>query len=174
MDIFELHSEIVRDYRSYIQSFIKIRDDKTRELVEASLLGGRLWPEPMLQFDPAFETVADISEVIDQGLLSKELKDIFWDTRSGEPFQLYQHQLKALKLGAAERDFIVTSGTGSGKSLTFIGTVFNHLFKTNSFGSGVQAVFVYPMNALINSQVDELDRYAAAFEMRTGTPFPVR
>ncbi|NQU25460.1 MAG: DEAD/DEAH box helicase [Candidatus Nealsonbacteria bacterium] len=174
MDIFQLHSEIVRDYRSYIESFINIRDDKIREVVERSLLGGRLWPEPMLQFNPAFETVADISEVIDQGLLSKELKDIFWDMRSGEPYRLYQHQLKALKLGAAERDFIVTSGTGSGKSLTFIGTVFNHLFKTNSFGSGVQAVFVYPMNALINSQVDELDRYAAAFEKRTGTPFPVR
>ena len=41
-------------------------------------------------------------------------------------------------------------------------------------GTGVQAVFVYPMNALINSQVEELEKYAEAFTKKTGQPFPIR
>jgi len=53
----------------------------------------------------------------------------------------------------------VTSGTGSGKSLTFIGTVFNHLLKTSSFGSGFQAVFVYRLESrtLLNARLVSLD-----------------
>ncbi len=68
----------------------------------------------------------------------------------------------------------MTSGTGSGKSLTFIGSVFSHLFKSGTIGTGVQAVLVYPMNALINSQVEELEKYAAAYTTKTGNPFPIR
>jgi ATP-dependent helicase YprA (DUF1998 family) len=80
----------------------------------------------------------------------------------------------AIRSGTGGRDFIVTSGTGSGKTLTFIGTILNHLFETKSFNSGVQGVLVYPMNALINSQVEELDKYARIYEDRTGNPLPFR
>ena len=53
--------------------------------------------------------------------------------------------------------FVVTSGTGSGKSLTYIGTIFDRLLKAPQPGK-VSAVIVYPMNALINSQADEVER----------------
>ena len=171
MDVFNLHKQIVDDYRSYIASFINISDDEIREQVEVALSDGRLWPEPLLQFNPAFKTVTDISQL---DWLADELKDVFWDTRSGEPYRLYQHQREALRLGAEGRGFVVTSGTGSGKSLTFIGSVFNSLFRDKTIGTGVQAVLVYPMNALINSQVEELDKYAAAYRERTGQSFPIR
>ena len=174
MDIFKLHAEIVGDYQSYIESFINIRDEEISEEVNRALSDGRLWPEPLLQFNPAFKTVTDIAKLTAEKAFSPILADVFWDTRSGDPYRLYLHQVRALELGASGQDFVVTSGTGSGKSLTFIGTAFNHLFQTNSAGSGIQAVFVYPMNALINSQVEELDKYAQAYEQRTGKPFPIR
>ena len=174
MNIFSLHKNIVDDYRSYIESFINIQDDQIREEVERALTDGRLWPEPLIQFNPAFKSVSSISEPISEGWLASELENVFWDTRSGEPYRLYEHQLQALKLGSEDRDFVVTSGTGSGKSLTFIGSVFSHLFKTKTIGTGVQAVLVYPMNALINSQVEELDKYAEAYELKTGQSLPIR
>jgi len=87
---------------------------------------------------------------------------------------LYKHQVDAIKLGTEGKDFIVTSGTGSGKTLTFIGTILNHLFNSGSFNTGVQAVLVYPMNALINSQIEELDKYSRIYEHRTGSPLPFR
>ncbi len=101
------------------------------------------------------------------------MSDIFRDDKSGAPYKLYKHQVDAIRLGTDGRDFIVTSGTGSGKTLTFIGTILHHLFEINSYGSGTQAVLVYPMNALINSQIEELDKYAYVYKKRTGSPLPV-
>jgi ATP-dependent helicase YprA (DUF1998 family) len=43
-------------------------------------------------------------------------------------FQLFWHQEQALRLGSKRTSFVVTSGTGSGKSLTYLGTVFHGLF----------------------------------------------
>lgn len=174
MNIFTLHEQIISDYRSYIESFVNIEDDEICAVVKNALSDGRLWPEPLLQFNPAFRTVSNIAQPIEEGWLAPELKDVFWDTRGNEPYRLYQHQQQALKLGSIGKSFVVTSGTGSGKSLTFIGTVFNHLFRSNSIGSGIQAVLVYPMNALINSQIEELDKYAEAYVARTGKQFPIR
>ena len=56
-----------------------------------------------------------------------------------------------MELGAANRDFVVTSGTGTGKSLACIGTIFHRLL-TEPGSSAVTAIIVYPMMALINSQ----------------------
>jgi hypothetical protein len=44
-DIFNLHSVIVNDYQSYIQSFININDPEIRDVVEGELEKGKLWPE---------------------------------------------------------------------------------------------------------------------------------
>ena len=171
-DIFKLHDQIVSDYQSYIQSFININDPEIREIVEKELKKGKLWPEPLIQFNPAFATYGEVTQLVDQGILNEQLANVFRDEKSGSPYKLYKHQVDAIQLGIDGRDFIVTSGTGSGKTLTFIGTILNHLFQTKSFNTGVQAVLVYPMNALINSQVEELDKYARAYKDRTGNPLP--
>ncbi len=63
-DIFKLHSLIVDDYRSYIQIFININDPEIREVVENDLSQGKLWPEPLIQFNPAFETYGEVPELI--------------------------------------------------------------------------------------------------------------
>ena len=55
MNIFETHSSIVSDYENYITSFLKIADPTIRKKVEAELSQGKLWPEPLLQFNPSFE-----------------------------------------------------------------------------------------------------------------------
>lgn len=55
MNVFTTHRRIVRDYASYIGSFLNIADPAIREAVRRELEGGRLWPEPLLQFNPAFE-----------------------------------------------------------------------------------------------------------------------
>ena len=37
----------------------------------------------------------------------------------GQPFHLYQHQVEAMELARTGQSYVVTSGTGSGKSLTY-------------------------------------------------------
>jgi ATP-dependent helicase YprA (DUF1998 family) len=53
---------------------------------------------------------------------------------------------------------VLTTGTGSGKSLAYIIPVVNHILQHGG-GRGIQAIFVYPMNALANSQLGELEKF---------------
>ena len=166
MNIFQTHSRIIQDYETYIRSFLNIADPKIRDLVESELSKGKLWPEPLLQFNPSFEMAGRVSDFTKSGLLHPALADIF------KGYSLYQHQVEALRLGTSGKDFIVTSGTGSGKSLTYIGSIFHHLLH-NPQSSGVVGVVVYPMNALINSQYEEFTRYSENYKKATGQPFPI-
>lgn len=167
MDIFKTHEDILRDYREFISSFIHIKDEQIRRKVEAELNSGSLWPEPLIQFNPAFELDGPIEAVVQRLGLEPGLSAAF------HKFVLYKHQTQAVALGSQGRDFVVTSGTGSGKSLTYIATILNGLLG-NPDSPGVQAVIVYPMNALINSQSSALKGFAESYEKETGASFPVR
>jgi hypothetical protein len=168
-DVFDLHTEIVRDYRAYIESFVTIADEGIRNVVQTAFSRGDLWPEPLLQLNPAFEEAGDIATIAHSGLLHEDCEGIF----SG--YRLHWHQKAAMELGLRGRDFVVTSGTGSGKSLTYIGTVFDHLLRLGKpMPPGVTAVIVYPLNALVNSQEEELKRYAENYQKAKGQEFPIR
>jgi superfamily II DNA/RNA helicase len=166
MDVLRTHEQVVEDYASYIQSFLNIADPAIRAKVESKLSEGRLWPEPLLQFNPAYESAGTVEAVAANGVLHSSIPDIL------KGYSLYKHQVDAIRLGIADRDFIVTSGTGSGKSLTYIGTIFHDLLSHPSEG-GIRAVIVYPMNALINSQFEEFKRYKENYEKATGKSFPI-
>ena len=166
MNVFQTHSKIVSDYETYIRSFLRIADPAIRGVVEGELSQGKLWPEPLLQFNPAYQKFGSLNELTAQKILHPTIRDIF------KGFTLYRHQVEAIKLGTAGKDFIVTSGTGSGKSLTYIGSIFHHLL-SHPGEQGVTAVVVYPMNALINSQFDEFTRYKENYEKSTGNEFPI-
>ena len=107
-----------------------------------------------------------LEKLIESKMLHRAIGDIF------KGYKLYRHQVEAIRLGTSGKDFIVTSGTGSGKSLTYIGSIFHHLL-SNPSAKGVTAVVVYPMNALINSQFEEFTRYKKNYEDATGKEFPI-
>jgi ATP-dependent helicase YprA (DUF1998 family) len=164
LNTFQLHRSIVDDYAEYIRSFIDIEDDDIRIEVEQALESGKLWPEPLVHFNPAYEKSGSVNEAVASGLLAAPLE---------QALKGYSHQIEAITLGTSGQDFIVTSGTGSGKSLTYIATVFDYLFMHGS-GQGIKAIFVYPMNALINSQEQELAGCARNYEEAAGELFPLR
>lgn len=166
MNVFQTHSQIISDYATYIRSFLRIADPQIKKIVEDELGKGKLWPEPLLQLNPSFEMYGAVSGLTQSGILHPDIQHIFKD------YSLYRHQVEAIQLGTTNQDFIVTSGTGSGKSLTYIGSIFHHLL-SHPASKGVTAVIVYPMNALINSQTDEFKRYRDNYENATGKPFPI-
>jgi len=166
MNIFQTHAQIVEDYANYISSFLNIADSGIKQHVEDQLKQGKLWPEPLLQFNPAFEMAGTVNDLAQTGVIHEELADIF------KGYSLYHHQVKAIQLGTQHQDFVVTSGTGSGKSLTYIGSIFHYLL-SNPNQAGITAIVVYPMNALINSQYEEFDRYKKNYEKSTGKQFPI-
>lgn len=168
MDILNFHKKLIDNYKTYIQSFLNIKDPKILEFVDKEITNKKLWPEPLVQFNPTFEKGNPLSLLVEQGYLNKELDRIF------EGYNLYKHQEEALLLGAKGREFIVTSGTGSGKSLTYIATIFNHVINQGDLAMNkIQAIVVYPMNALINSQFKEFEKFKISYEEKFNKPFPV-
>lgn len=166
MNVFETHRQIVDDYGRYIRSFINISDPAIARVVDSTLSEGRLWPQPLLHFNPAYEQTGTVNKAVSSGLLHDDIRHIF------DGYSLYRHQYQAMELGVRGTDFVVTSGTGSGKSLTYIGTIFNHLL-ANPAAEGVTAIIVYPMNALINSQTNEFNTYKDNYEKNTARDFPI-
>lgn len=80
----------------------------------------------------------------------------------------FAHQLAAWKILNSQdpQSLVVTSGTGSGKTECFLVPVLNQLAKEIDAGEdqeGVRALFIYPLNALINSQQNRLDAWTDGF-----------
>lgn len=168
MDILNFHKKLINNYKTYIQSFLNIKDPTILNFVDSEISNKKLWPEPLVQFNPTFEKGRPLSTLVQEGHLHQELDNIF------KGFNLYKHQEEAIQLGAKGREFIVTSGTGSGKSLTYIATIFNHVLNQGDFATNkIQAVVVYPMNALINSQFKEIEKFKKTYEEKYNKPFPI-
>lgn len=65
---------------------------------------------------------------------------------------LYVHQVKAVESILAGKNTLIATGTGSGKTESFLVPILNHcLFYKNS--PGIKAIILYPMNALANDQL---------------------
>jgi len=181
--IFELHSAALGDYRNFVSSFFTIADERAREFVNQTLMEqGELWPEPLLQLSPSYARAASVDELAARGAISLETA-AFFRTADGAPFHLYQHQVEALEKAGRGESYVVTSGTGSGKSLTYFLPIIDHLIRQPASGERAAALtpldirptalVVYPMNALVNSQLQALTRLTTAYEQRTGKKFPV-
>jgi len=82
----------------------------------------------------------------------------------------YTHQIKAWNTLQEDdpRSIIVTSGTGSGKTECFMVPILNDLIQQYEASKrkmeGVQALFIYPLNALINSQRERLLAWTAPYK----------
>ena len=163
MDVFDLRNRLVSDYRSYTRGFIKIRDARIEAFVDGILGAGGFWPEPLLQLNPTFRPGGTIDELVELGILHRECAQIFRIDKSdtdhrGKQLLLHQHQREAILKAQEGQSYVLTTGTGSGKSLAYIVPIVDHVLRRGS-GRGIQAIVVYPMNALANSQNEELGKF---------------
>lgn len=168
MEIFDSHQRIVKLYDNYIRSFIHIADERIGQRVSDELDAKKLYPEPLIQFNPGYEKGLAFRELCASGVLHQEVGNIF-------DFTPHKHQESAFRLGTKGKSFVVTSGTGSGKSLTYLVPVFDFVFRNKNADSkpSVKALLVYPMNALINSQYQEIEKFAEQYKQKTGREFPI-
>lgn len=107
-------------------------------------------------------------------LLSKEIVDSLDGKangryRFGATWRPFTHQLASWRsLLEKKHSVVVTSGTGSGKTECFMVPVLDDLYREyRDTGSkplvGVRALFLYPLNALINSQRERLNAWTQSF-----------
>jgi superfamily II DNA/RNA helicase/very-short-patch-repair endonuclease len=162
VDVFDLRKHVIQEYADYIRSFIVIGDERIERLVDDELRRGVLWPEPLIQLNPAFEPGAPLGDLVAQGALHPECLKVFRDKPSQDSdrglLSLHRHQVEAIHAARSGENYVLTTGTGSGKSLAYIVPIVDHVLRNGS-GKGIQAIVVYPMNALANSQLGELKKF---------------
>ncbi|MHB9112921.1 MAG: DEAD/DEAH box helicase [Thermoleophilia bacterium] len=71
---------------------------------------------------------------------------------------LFAHQEEAFRAAHAGRHCLISTGTGSGKTESFLYPIIDHCLRLQDAGAppGVVAVLVYPMNALAQDQLERL------------------
>lgn len=147
MDVFDLRARLVADYQSYTRSFIKIRDPRIDGFVDDALTSGAFWPEPLLQLNPTFLPGGTIDELVGNEVLHPECARIFRIDKTdsdltGKALVLHDQQRQAIVKAKEGWPYVLTSGTGSGKSLTYIVPIVDHVLRQGS-GRGIQAIVVY-------------------------------
>lgn len=161
--MFLLRQQLVGDFREYINSFLNVRHPEIKDYIRQELDAGALWPEPLVQLNPSFAPGHLVKELVEQNVLDPRCAAIFRRGKSvsvpsGYPLRLFRHQEQAIALAQSGKNYVLTTGTGSGKSLSYILPIVDAVLKAGS-GKGIRALIVYPMNALANSQVGELEKY---------------
>jgi hypothetical protein len=168
LDVFSLRDSVVADYKRFATSFTTIHADDIRTQVEAIYAKERYWPEPLIQINPSYRRSTTIDKLAASGALDSRCAEIFrtpptTDAPNGEPLALYKHQEQALALASHGESYVVTTGTGSGKSLCFFIPIVNAVLqeKRATAARRTRAIIIYPMNALANSQLEELDKFVS-------------
>ncbi|MER6971188.1 DEAD/DEAH box helicase [Nocardioides sp. NPDC000445] len=127
---------------------------------------GAQWPDPWLALNPSFASGGTVDDLVAQGILHPRTSEIFRvgkdkDPAAAFPITFHRHQADAIDAARTGESYVLTTGTGSGKSLAYIVPIVDHVLRNGS-GKGIQAIIVYPMNALANSQMDELEKFLVA------------
>ncbi|MFC9162798.1 protein kinase [Streptomyces fungicidicus] len=171
MDVFGVHRALIKDYRSFTEGGTVIRDDRIADYVEKDLDAKSQWPDPWLSLNPFFQGGGTVVELAQEKVLHPECARIFQAKKTeggtvcdGRPLTLHRHQRDAIDAAASGASYVLTTGTGSGKSLSYIVPIVNKvLHERDQEGPDapkrVRAIIVYPMNALANSQLRELEKY---------------
>ncbi|MEV6493283.1 DEAD/DEAH box helicase, partial [Actinoplanes sp. NPDC051633] len=151
-------------HRRYLKSLLPLREPTlARALARAVEDSAMLSKPPLLEATPPYATGATLRELIAEGVLDGGFTNL---ASSHLPLSrpLYQHQEQALRKAQSGRNLVVATGTGSGKTESFLLPILNALTAEHSAGTlgpGVRALLLYPMNALANDQLKRLRQLLA-------------
>ena len=162
MDIFDLDRHVIDEYQGFARSFVKIESADLREQIDQIYDQNAFWPDPYVSLNPNYQKGNSVQELAGDGVLAPATARVFRDEK-GEPLTLHLHQQQAVAKALQGQSFLVTTGTGSGKSLCFFIPIVDAIAKRAARGGGgerrTSAIVIYPMNALANSQQEELAKY---------------
>lgn len=169
-------NELRQRLQQYIESAYFIRDPSVvaerRALLQQTHAIAR---EPFLETTPAYEAMPDYQSLGIPPLIAQTLDTLArWEPGIGIFPHPYRHQAEAFTAFFNDRcDLIVATGTGSGKTETFLIPILGSLLQeaaqrnTTFHIPGIRALILYPMNALVNDQITRLRRLFGDERLRT-------
>ena len=131
-NVFDFRQNLINDYSTFSRSFSRIAAEDIRQEVDAQYDNGRYWPEPLIQINPNYQRKCTVQELAAQGIVHKQCADVFQVDKpsfNAQPLHLFSHQLEAIAKAQTGQSFVVTTGTGSGKSLSFFIPIIDRILK---------------------------------------------
>ncbi len=161
--IFEYRNNLIDDFSRFSQSFVNPKAEDISKYLKDSELKGNFWPEPLLQINPHYKNGETVSKLVSSNILDPDCEKIFKKKNSDDPIRFYIHQAQAITAAGRHENYILTTGTGSGKSLSFFVPIVSRILKEKRTDDTprTRAIIIYPMNALANSQIDEINGFLA-------------
>lgn len=150
---------INESYRDYMKSTFYIRDEEFRNAYFDELDKFDFSNGPYLECIDAFEQGKSLEQLVEEGMLSPSFERLLGQDPRQYKRSLYKHQEQAIRIAVADKNMVVTTGTGSGKTECFLYPILNHLLEEEccgTLGPGVRVLLLYPMNALANDQMQRL------------------
>lgn len=147
---------INNQYKEYLRSSFEFKTPKLQKLFEQQLEVEDLFKGPYVDLNLPFQRGMSLDEMIADGAVCKSFHRL-GDMNFERP--LYSHQEESIRHICSGRSAIITTGTGSGKTESFLYPILNELMSDVENGNrevGVRAIFLYPMNALVNDQIDRV------------------
>ena len=148
--------EITEKYKRYLRTIFQIADPEfsaqfNQELNQKEILS----KGPYLDAVDSFKKGKSPDELINEGTLPSSFR------KFGLPMErtLYQHQETSIRKVQSGRNVVVSTGTGSGKTESFLLPILSELAseaENKTLCPGVRALIIYPMNALANDQMERL------------------
>lgn len=161
--------EIKEQYINYLATTFNFRDSDIQEKFKEEL-NETVAKGPFVEIKDVFEKSETMSDLIKDGILSHKFYDLESASDSDKRLplkrQLYRHQSEAIRKIVDGKNVVIATGTGSGKTNCFVIPVINELLREEERGEledGVRAIFIYPMNALANDQIDNFRRMLADY-----------
>lgn len=153
-------SEKIKNYYlRYIETAFFISDKTYFDQFSEKLANDSAFSKgPYLEATDSFKAGKSLDELIKEGTVSPLFREL---DRKAMPVTrpLYAHQETSIKCIGKGENAVITTGTGSGKTESFLLPILNYLFRqqeNGTLGAGVRALLIYPMNALANDQVKRL------------------
>lgn len=168
LDVFEFRGHLVSEYSDFTRSFTRIKADDIRTFIDAEYDSQKFWPEPLIQVNPNFKDGGTAEGFVEADHLHPLYADNFrfgkTDSSAGYSLPFHKHQAGPISLAAAGESYVLITGTGSGKSLAYFTPIVDVCIKAKAIDATprTRAIVVYPMNALANSQLEELKKFLGA------------
>lgn len=147
---------IKKEFNEYVISTFHLKNDKYQSDFIDQINGTELSKGPYLKLDLPFIRKDTINQLIDKRQLNSSFRKL-----SNVEFSqaMYEHQTDAINKIAKEDSVVITTGTGSGKTESFLFPIYNSLLqKIEKEGkiNGIHAIILYPLNALVNDQLERI------------------
>lgn len=159
IDAVAASTQITSTYRRYLQSLLSVREPALDRALRGEIDSTAMLDKgPYLEATPPYAPGASLRDLVAEGVLSAGFTAL---DSPALPLTrpLYLHQEQAVRKVASGRNAVVATGTGSGKTESFLIPILDSLVReqeNGTLGPGVRALLLYPMNALANDQMKRL------------------